>query len=162
MNKHRSMQCRTVKETCLFSLSPLSSLLHPCLHFFNSFHLFLAFPFLSTKTLFFFFLPAKIKHSHYLPPTPPSSVTLSPSFSFPLWPRQWQTLCCCSVAVSQCGRVRPGLHSQLNSRPGFPQRQPSSQHKACPLGIDPQKRKGLLAFFAPLRLKRPASTTSYK
>lgn len=73
------MQCSTVKETCLFSLSPLSSFLHPCLHFFNPLLLSLSgFLFSHHKTLFLFFYShsAKIKHSHYFPH--PLSLSLRP------------------------------------------------------------------------------------
>lgn len=51
-------------------------------------------------------------------------------------------MCYCSVAVSRRGRVTPRPSLSAQWLPGYPQRQPSSRHKACPLGIDPQKRGG--------------------
>lgn len=87
MNKHRWAECSTVKETCLFPFPPFPLL---STHFFQStscisFWL----SFLSPQKHFLSsLLPSLTKSNTILP----SAVTFSPPFSFPLWPRQWQTL----------------------------------------------------------------------
>lgn len=50
--------------------------------------------------------------------------------------------CGAVVFVSQRGAVRPSLHSQLYNSLAFHKGSHPAKHKACPLGIDPQKTGG--------------------